>query len=99
MFNALIFSQNLYNVFLNPEKLTKDHRSKMNTLVDNVNAKLVCLGALFLVEPLLKSFIVSCSTESRLQCQICGYDSYVGEFGGRFCEAGVDESNAESNTR
>lgn len=27
------------------------------------------------------------------------YDSYVGYFGGRFCEAGVDESTTESNTR
>ncbi|RMZ77642.1 hypothetical protein DV738_g4290, partial [Chaetothyriales sp. CBS 135597] len=27
------------------------------------------------------------------------YDSYVGEFGGRYCEAGVDESSSDSNTR
>jgi hypothetical protein len=27
------------------------------------------------------------------------YDKYVGQFGGRFCNAGVDESTTESNTR
>ncbi|KAL4891313.1 fibronectin type III domain protein [Aspergillus ambiguus] len=27
------------------------------------------------------------------------YDSYVGHFGGRFCETGIDESPSESNTR
>ncbi|OGM49583.1 hypothetical protein ABOM_001752 [Aspergillus bombycis] len=27
------------------------------------------------------------------------YDSYVGQFNGRFCEDGVDESTSESNTR
>ncbi|KAB5550778.1 SGNH hydrolase-type esterase domain-containing protein, partial [Coniochaeta sp. 2T2.1] len=27
------------------------------------------------------------------------YDSYVGEFHGRYCEAGVDEATTESNTR
>ncbi|KAL5610312.1 hypothetical protein FOVSG1_004993 [Fusarium oxysporum f. sp. vasinfectum] len=27
------------------------------------------------------------------------YDQYVGKYGGRFCEAGVDESTSESNTR
>jgi hypothetical protein len=27
------------------------------------------------------------------------YDDYVGEFNGRFCEAGVDESTTASNTR
>lgn len=27
------------------------------------------------------------------------YDSYVGQFHGRYCEAGVDESSSESNTR
>ncbi|KAL9572343.1 hypothetical protein ACKAV7_003544 [Fusarium commune] len=27
------------------------------------------------------------------------YDQYVGKYGGRYCEAGVDESTSESNTR
>ncbi len=27
------------------------------------------------------------------------YDKYVGDLGGRYCEAGVDESTKESNTR
>lgn len=27
------------------------------------------------------------------------YDSYVGEFASRYCEAGVDESTTESNAR
>jgi hypothetical protein len=27
------------------------------------------------------------------------YNSYIGYFGGRFCETGVDESTSESNTR
>lgn len=27
------------------------------------------------------------------------YDKYIGSFGGRFCEAGVDESTVESTTR
>ncbi|RYP70471.1 hypothetical protein DL769_004960 [Monosporascus sp. CRB-8-3] len=27
------------------------------------------------------------------------YDSYIGKFGGRYCEPGVDESTTESNTR
>ena len=31
--------------------------------------------------------------------QFVDYDSYVGYFNGRFCEAGVDESTKESNTR
>ncbi|EPS26948.1 hypothetical protein PDE_01888 [Penicillium oxalicum 114-2] len=33
------------------------------------------------------------------QVQFVDYDSYVGYFNGRFCEAGVDESTKESNTR
>ncbi|KAJ5475502.1 hypothetical protein N7539_007789 [Penicillium diatomitis] len=33
------------------------------------------------------------------QVQFVNYDSYVGRFNGRFCEAGVDESTKESNTR
>ncbi|KAJ0413256.1 fibronectin type III domain protein [Aspergillus carlsbadensis] len=33
------------------------------------------------------------------QVKFVDYDPYVGYFGGRFCEAGVDESTSESNTR
>ncbi|PWY96628.1 fibronectin type III domain protein [Aspergillus sclerotioniger CBS 115572] len=32
------------------------------------------------------------------QVKFVNYDSYVGYFNGRFCETGVDESTAESNT-
>jgi hypothetical protein len=33
------------------------------------------------------------------QVKFVDYDHYVGYFNGRFCEAGVDESTVESNTR
>jgi hypothetical protein len=33
------------------------------------------------------------------QVKFVDYDFYVGRFNGRFCEAGVDESTTESNTR
>lgn len=33
------------------------------------------------------------------QVKFVDYDSYVGEMGGRYCEAGVDEASKESNSR
>ncbi|PLB48819.1 fibronectin type III domain protein [Aspergillus steynii IBT 23096] len=33
------------------------------------------------------------------QVEFVDYDSYVGYYGGRFCEKGVDESTTDSNTR
>ncbi|KAB8211919.1 fibronectin type III domain protein [Aspergillus parasiticus] len=39
------------------------------------------------------------AANSQIVLKFVDYDSYVGHFNGRFCEKGVDESTAESNTR
>ncbi|OJI89883.1 hypothetical protein ASPTUDRAFT_79749 [Aspergillus tubingensis CBS 134.48] len=43
--------------------------------------------------------ISSAVERAGAQVKFVDYDSYVGYFNGRFCEAGVDESTSDSNTR
>ncbi|KAL5359299.1 Spherulation-specific family 4-domain-containing protein [Aspergillus floccosus] len=47
----------------------------------------------------VNSKIAAAVNRAGSQVKFINYDSYVGYFGGRFCETGVDESTSESNTR
>ncbi|KAL6229677.1 SGNH hydrolase-type esterase domain-containing protein [Aspergillus navahoensis] len=72
-----------WNMFQPEAKLTKDHRKRMNDLVDAVNAKLA-----------------DAAERAGPNVRFINYDQYFGEFNGRYCAPGVDESvGSDSNTR
>ncbi|KAK3312152.1 SGNH hydrolase-type esterase domain-containing protein [Apodospora peruviana] len=78
------FLHKAVNNFQPEAKLTKDHRERMNNLVDNMNSK---IGQ------------ATFRAADSQQVVYVYYDGYIGEFGGRYYEAGVDESTTESNKR
>jgi hypothetical protein len=65
------------------EYLTRARRSRMNSLVEAVNAKIAAA-------------VQRAGTD---KVKFVDYDKYVAEWHGRICESGVDESTKESNTR
>lgn len=74
----------------------------MNDLVDSVNEKIVCSSTHPLSGKADANFLFlqsSAVERAGAQVKFVDYDSYVGYFNGRFCEAGVDESTSDSNTR
>lgn len=77
----------------------------MNSLVDQINAQMVatffyydslCIYVQLDADKFMKE---AAAERAGSDVIFVNYDSYVGYFGGRFCEAGVDESTTESNTR
>ncbi|GKT51238.1 uncharacterized protein ColSpa_11419 [Colletotrichum spaethianum] len=76
----------LYNKFtLEKAYLSQGRRRQMNNLVDKVNKKL---------------FVEAEAVErAGNSVKFIDYDKYVGYYGGRYCETGVDESTSEAKTR
>lgn len=91
--------QKAVSKFLPEQTLTSSRRRTMNELVDNVNAKIVSGNTSS--QQLIELTVSWSAAVSRAGSNVVfvDYDKYVGEFKGRFCEAGVDESTPESNSR
>ncbi|QIW96307.1 hypothetical protein AMS68_001825 [Peltaster fructicola] len=87
----------LWDMFGEEAFLTLAHRQKMNYLVDLVNTKLASLQ--INLTPCLTILKRAAVANSGPDVVFVDYDPYVGQFHGRFCEAGVDESTVESTTR
>jgi hypothetical protein len=71
----------------------------MNDLVSRVNQQIVRVTS-----PSWESFMLSAPQSNAVSragssVTFVDYDHYVGKYGGRFCEAGIDESRDESNSR
>lgn len=99
---ALTILQKLANIFQAESFLTTENRQTMNNLVDAMNAQLVCIPtSLTTFERVLKlNYLQSAAVErAGPSVMFVNYDSYVGLFGGRYCNAGVNEAIVDSNTR